>query len=218
MPTYLYGLILSRNADRVPKTVTGIGGAPLRVIACDELAALASSVHAAPPRQDLESIVSHDLATVGVVRQRITVAASRFGQTFADEVALCEELSPASRRVRATLERYDGYGEMRVIMRDVVDRSVPARGSMDSPDAPGRAYLESVRDKLQPRPAIDFRGILGDLIRDERVERRKDVQTISHLVRFEDEARYRVALYTHHALTGATITGPHALHSFAEAG
>ena len=50
------------------------------------------------------------------------------------------------------------------------------------------------------------------------MERRDDVQTISHLVRFEDEATYRAELYTQPALEGATIMGPHALYAFAEPG
>lgn len=218
MATYLYGLILSRNAGRVPANVTGIDRAPVRVVACADLAALVSTVDRSPPRQDVESIIRHDGAMTAVVHHGITVAASRFGQTFADDGSLCDELAASSKRLRATLERYDGCGEMRIAMRDMMEPPASMRASVAPPEAPGRAYLESLREKLTPRPAVDFREILGDLALDERIEPRKGGRTIAHLVRFDDEEKYRIALYTNPALEGATITGPHALHSFAEPG
>jgi hypothetical protein len=219
VPVYLYGLILNRNAGRVPSNVTGIGGAPVRLVRCDALAALVSTVVAAPARTDRDAVVAHDVAQMKVVRHAVTVLASRFGQTFADDDVLCRELSTATgARVTATLERCDGYGEMRVAMRDVSDPPPSLSASIAPPESPGRAYLESVRAKLKPRLPIDFRALLGDLALDERVERRGDVQTISHLVRFEDEAAYRAELYTQSALEGATIMGPHALYTFADTG
>jgi hypothetical protein len=218
VPTYLYGLVLSRNAGRVPANVTGLDRAPVRVVVCDDLAALVSTVDQSPSRHDLASIAIHDRATSQVVRHATTVAASRFGQTFADDTALCAELSSSSQRVRTTLERYDGYGEMRITMREAMESPTPVRAPTASPESPGRAYLQSLREKLNPRAPVDLRPILGDLVLDERVERRKDLQTIAHLVRFDDEARYRMVLRAHPALEGASIAGPHALYAFAEAG
>lgn len=215
MPTYLYGLVLSRNAGRVPADVTGLDRSPVRVVVCDELAALVSTVDKAPARHDLESIAIHDRAASQVVRHATTVAASRFGQIFGDDTALCVELS-SSQRLRATLERYDGFGEMRITMRQVSAPPTPERAPAAPQDSPGRAYLQSLREKLTPQAPVDLRPILGDLVLEERVERRKDLQTIAHLVRFDDAARYRLALRAHPALAGASVTGPHALYAFAE--
>jgi hypothetical protein len=104
---------------------------------------------------------------------------------------------------------------MRIAMRDVIDPPAPAGASIAPlQSSPGRAYLEHIRGRLKPR--LDFRALAGDLIREERVERRGDVQTIAHLVRFEDEAKYRAELCALPAMEGATITGPHALYTFAE--
>lgn len=215
MAIYLYGLILRRNAERVPSDVIGLDDATVRTVACDDLCALVSTVASTPSRQNLEALAAHDRASWMVVRNAVTAAASRFGQTFTDERVLCGDLAMYRERLLATLERYDGYGEMRIIMRAVSEpRSV--RAAVVSRNEPGRAYLESLRDSLNPRPAVDFRSILGDLFLDERVERRGDVQMIAHLVRFEDEARYRAAFYSHPATQRATITGPHALYSFAQ--
>ena len=218
MASYLYGLILSRNAGRVPANLRGIDDAPLRVVVCDALAAIVSPVGAPPSRDNLDAIVRHDAGLGRVVRHAVTALSSRFGQTFADDDALCAELSASPNHGDhiATLERHDGRGEMRIMMLDVIDPPGQARASIEPPALPGRAYLESIREKLKPRSPLDFRALVGELVLDERVERRGSVQTISHLVRFEDEARYRAELYTQSALEGATITGPHALYSFAE--
>ncbi len=217
MAIYLYGLILRRNAERVPPDVIGLDHAAVRTVACDDLCALVSTIASSPPRQNLDALAAHDRASWMVVRHAVTAAASRYGQTFTDERALCGDLAMYRKALLATLERYDGYGEMRIIMRAVGEpRSVQA--AIARPKDPGRAYLESVRDTLKPRPSLDFRSILGDLFLDERVERRGDLQMIAHLVRFEDEATYRAAFYSHPAMENATITGPHALYSFAEAG
>jgi hypothetical protein len=220
MVSYLYGLILSRNAERVPAHLRGIDDAPLRVVVCDALAAIVSTMDAAPSRENRGAVVGHDVGLGHVVRQGITAVPSRFGQTFADDASLCAELSATPNRdaLIATLERHDGRGEMRIMMRGVIDPPAAARGSIEPSASPGRAYLESVRETLKPRPPVDFRGLVGGLVLDERVERRGDVQTISHLVRFEDETRYRSELYSQAALEGATIMGPHALYSFAEPG
>lgn len=218
MPTYLYGLILGRNASRAPANAIGIDRAPVRIARCGDLAAIVSTLDAVPSRQNLDAIASHDRALSLVVRQGITAAATRFGQAFADDRALCAELAAFAARLTDMLDRYDGYGEMRVIMRDVLAPT----GSLSAPSAsrssPGHAYLESVRDRIRPRPPVDFRALLGDLVLDERVERRNDVHTISHLVRFEDEAAYRAALAADSALREAKVVGPHALHDFAEPG
>lgn len=224
MPTYLYGLILSRNAARVPSTggIRGIDRQPIRAVACDALAAIVSTIEAAPSRQDHQAIVCHDVGLTGVVGHAITALASRFGQTFADDDALCTELasSPGRERHIATLERYDGYGEMRILMREAIEPAASARGSERGPiptaEAPGRAYLDSLRDQRNPRPPLDFRAVVGDLILAERVERRGNVRTVSHLVPFNAEAKYRAELSGQPALVSAMITGPHALYTFAE--
>lgn len=219
MPSYLYGLILSRNAGRIPSAVRGVDDAPLRVVACDALAAIVSTMDAAPARENRDAVVRHDAGLRGVVRHAVTALASRFGQTFADDARLCAGLAAAPNHASlvAMLERFDGLCEMRIIMRDVGDPSAPARASVPPPEAsPGRAYLERLREQLKPRPPLDFRAVAVDLIREERVERRGDVQTIAHLVRFEDEGKYRAGLSSHPAMEGATITGPHALYTFAE--
>lgn len=220
MPTYLYGLILSRNAHRVPPDVSGVDDLTVRVAQCDGVSALVGGVTAPPSRQNVRAIAAHDIALTRVVRHGVTVASSRFGQTFAHDAAVCDDLraSPHRERLMAMLERYDGYGEMRVAVRDVIVPPATLRASIAPLESPGRAYLESLREKLGIRPQADVRSHVSALVLEERVERRGDVQTIVHLVRFEHEARYRAALFSHPALEGATITGPHALYTFAEPG
>jgi hypothetical protein len=220
MPIYLYGLILSRNAAKVPADSGRPMSVALRAVGCDDLTGIVASVDAPPSREDRQAVMTHDKVLSRVARAGLTVLASRFGQTFADEDALCAELAAAPNRARlaAVLDRFEGHGEMRIVMRDGTASAAPARGSTDTEESPGRAYLEALRDKVHPRPPVDFHAILGALIREERVERRGDTYSISHLVRFEDEPAYRAELYTHPALQGAAVTGPHALYAFAEPG
>lgn len=220
MATYLYGLILARNAPLVRPGVAGIGGGAMRVAPCGKLDALVSTMDAGPDRGSLDQVRAHDSALQAVVRQGVTVAATRFGQSFTDDDALCRFVRERGDRIVRVLEESDGCVEMRVLAPGLA----PARPADPMDDAseagPGRAYLERLRAAANPArpPDLFLRPALGPVVRAERVEALPDAHGVAfaHLVERGREAEYRGAVASLAALQGARIVGPLPLYSFAE--
>ena len=212
MRTYLYGLILSRNAHLVPAHITGIRGALLAVLPCDSLAALVSVADDTAGR-DLDALRAHDHAIQAVVHPGATAAAVRFGQTFATEGDLRRHVSERAATLADTLERLDGHVEMRLLMTlEPQPESVTEKPEL----SPGRAYLERVRGSNRVA-GLALRAALGPVVRAEKVEElpRASGVAFSHLIKRDEETRYRDAVAAHPSLGDATIVGPLALYSFA---
>ncbi len=212
MRTYLYGLILSRNAHLVPAHITGIRGAALTVMSCGDIAALVSAVDASNYK-DLDALRSHDHAVQAVVHHGATTSAVRFGQTFRDDDELRQHLADRAAQIGETLQRLDGHVEMRLLMT-----LPPAEAVETSAQPPGRAYLESLRASNRVA-GLALRGALGPVVRAEHVEELPKASGVAfaHLILRDDEAGYREAVASQPSLADARIVGPLALYSFAEA-
>ena len=219
MPTYLYGVILSRNAGGVGDGIAGIDGSVVRVIPCGALGAIVSDVDRVPSRSSLEHIRAHDAALRAVVSSGITVAASRFGQFFADDRDACRGLDEHAARVETLLGDLDGCVEMRVLLAHA---DVPSDEAASAASSPGRAYLEQLKARAAlaaaRTPPVSLAGALGPVVRRERVEIPPDNAgvVVSHLVRREEEGRYRAAINELPALNAARVIGPLPLYSFAD--
>src|SRR5436853_125238 len=72
VPSYLYGLILDRNAHLIPAHIPGIDGSTLRVIHCGELAALVSTVDRVTSRPSIDQVRAHDHALQAAVHHGAT--------------------------------------------------------------------------------------------------------------------------------------------------
>jgi Gas vesicle synthesis protein GvpL/GvpF len=215
VPTYLYGLILQRNAARVPADLTGLGDAPVRLLPCGDAAAIVSDASGPPRSADLGAIRAHDRVLRAVARHAITVAAVRFGQQFSSDVDLCREVVSRTSTTLALLEDHDGLMEMRLLLPD---EAMPEADAPTPEVGPGRAYLESLR-RTHAVPGLSLRDALGPVVRAERVERLREAGGVAfaHLVRAEDGARYREAVASLPALAEAKVIGPLPLYSFGEA-
>jgi hypothetical protein len=209
--TYLYGLILSRNAHLVPPHITGIRGARVAVLPCEGLCALVSAVESASSN-DLDALRAHDHAMQSVVHHGATASAVRFGQTFADDVELRRHLASRCADLTATLEELDGCVEMRLLM--TLPEELPAEKTDLSP---GRAYLESLRGSNRVS-GLAIRAAIGPMVRAERVEELRGGAGVAfaHLIRRADEQQYRDAVASQPAFAQATVVGPLALYAFAE--
>lgn len=218
MPIYLYGLILSANASRVPEGIRGIDGAGVRVLAAagSTLTGIASDLARALHRGNLVDVRAHDDVLRAVVDAGITVVASRFGQTFDDDDALRTAVTDAADRVVGALEAFDGAVEMRVLVAAEPAAVPPARELPDDVSrTPGRAYLEQLRARLEP-PALSLRPALGAVVRAERIEHLAGGRGVAfaHLVARDDIHAYREAVAALPALSNATLVGPLPLYSF----
>lgn len=209
MRTYLYGLILARNAHLVPSHIAGIRGARLTVVSCDRLGALVSHVETTSSR-DLDALRAHDHAIQAVVHHGATAAAVRFGQTFADEAELRDHVGERATELATTLETLDGCVEMRLLMH-LEQPPEPPRGA----SSPGTAYLESLRGSHRVA-GLGLRAALGPVVRDERVEElpRAAGVAFAHLIKRAEESEYRASIAAHPSLSAARIVGPLALYAF----
>lgn len=210
MRTYLYGLVLSRNAHLLPQRMNGIGGAAVRPIVADELTALVGEVEDATA--SLETVRAHDRVMREIVRGGATAMPVRFGQAFADEAELRRHLDGRARELADTLESMEGHVEMRLLM-------TLAAESPPVPEAksPGTAYLESLRSANRVA-GLGLRAALGPVVRAERVEELPAGSGVAfaHLIRREEETSYRESVAAHPSLGTAKVIGPLALYAFAE--
>jgi hypothetical protein len=219
---YLYGLVLGRNAHLIPPHIAGIGGAAVRVLACDDLSALVSTIGRAPVRTQLDDVRAHDHALRSVVHHGATVVASRFGQTFASDEATARDVVAHGARVVTVLEECDGCVEMRLLISASPETAEPietvASGSATTARGSGTAYLEGLRAKRTHSARLGLKAALGKVVRAERVTELPDARgaAFAHLVRRDDETSYREAVAAIPALAEAQLIGPLALYSFAE--
>jgi hypothetical protein len=218
LATYLYGLVLARNARRV-RGSAGIGGAPVRVIHCAALGAIVSTVDVVPPRSSLDDVRVHDAVLRAVVEHGSTVAAVRFKQSFANDDEACRHVAERGERIARLLEDYDGCVEMRLLLP--VSNDVPAEATEPPPESvgPGRAYLETLRAEFSARKVdLALADALGPAIRGERVEELPKSRGVvfAHLVERDALPAYRDAIAALPSLSGAKLVGPLALYSFAE--
>jgi hypothetical protein len=217
--TYLYGLVLARNAALVPADIAGLQGAPVRVLTCNALGALVSTLDRPPGRATLDDVRAHDGVLQSAVDAGSTAAAVRFGQTFAGDDEACRHVVERAERLVSMLGDFDGYVEIRLLLAhtgepDAAKPPIEAQAG----SGPGRAYLEQLRDSQVHLQGLALRSALGPVVRAERVEElpRSRGVVFSHLVRRDDLTAYREAVAAIPALAEAKMVGPLALYSFAE--
>jgi hypothetical protein len=226
MPLYLYCLT-SPAADGPGAEVRGVDDAPVRALAVPGARAWVSDV-ASAPAPTVERARAHDRVIREAMRSGTPLPA-RFGQTFADETALGEELTGRATAVERALGRVSGLVEMTVRVRLTSGR--PGK-LMPSKELSGRGYLSSLRERerldsealgeaenLQARVARAVSGVArAEVVAGVGAGDRTVV--IAHLVAPEEVGRYREAVRD--AMRGegpsrpVSITGPWAPYSFAE--
>ncbi len=226
MPLYLYCLT-SPTADAPGAGLRGVDEAPVRAVAAGTARAWVSEVGSVPSAT-VERARAHDR----VVRQAMrsgTPLPARFGQTFADEAALCEVLQAKGAAMAQALARVAGLVEMTVRAR--LTRPRPGK-LMPSKELSGRGYLQSLREReavdsevrreaeiLQARVARAVSGIArGEVVVGPSAGDRTVV--LAHLVSEGDVARYREAVRDavrdEVPSRPVSITGPWAPYSFGQ--
>ena len=220
MATYLYGLLLARNASSVPPSVRGLHGSAARVITCGDVGALVGTAN--DLQGSLDEVKAHDGALQAVVDAGVTIAAARFRQLFAHDEEACAHVSESAARTIRLLQDQDGCVEMRLLVaggagRSAAHEAVGQDVAAVEPSGVGRAYLERLREEHNVTARLSLKQRLGTAVRAERIEiLRTDSVTFAHLVHREELAAYRTAVAT--SGIRATVLGPLALYSFAEPG
>ena len=211
MATYLYGLVLARNAPRVPPGTPGVRAARVRLLPCGPLSALVSTLPQSPDSVSLDDVRAHDAVLQAAVDAGVTVAAVRFRQIFADDDDACRHIKERSDHVSRVLEENDGAVEMRLLLPASVNSVSSVASSPPENVGRGRAYLEALR--RQPPPPL--RRLIPQ-VRGEASSSLRNGIAIAHLVQRTDLEEYRARVATIPDLRDARIVGPLALYSFVE--
>jgi hypothetical protein len=214
--SYLYGLVLDRNAHLVPAHITGLASTVLRVVECQGLGALVSTLERAPAR-NLEDVRAHDHALQSVVHHGATAAAVRFGQTFASDDDVRTHVAERGERIARLLQDCDGCVEMRLLLA-LAPEEPQTEPTAERELGPGRAYLEGLRGSNARLKGLGLHDAFGSVVRAERLEELPKNRGVvfSHLIRRTDEVEYRAAVSSFPSLAEARVVGPLAFYSFAE--
>ncbi|MBX6332184.1 MAG: GvpL/GvpF family gas vesicle protein [Gemmatimonadaceae bacterium] len=231
MTVYLYCLVASGH-EPAPG-LTGLGGAPVRVVSADGVDAWVSDLHDAG-RATVAHARAHD-AVVRAAMAQETPLPARFGQTFADDGALCRSLRERGSVLAERLARVRGAAEMTVRLL-VEPSSAEALASEQrslsaAHPSTGRAYLALARarqearaeaarraDFLQARLWQCVAGVVREEARTPLVWPARSV-TLSHLVARDALATYRLAVqrFVERELRQPVLlSGPWAPYSFTE--
>lgn len=222
--TYLYGLIRADEARGAPRDVIGLDGHRVRVLtpARTRTAAIVSDGERRATSATLDDVRTHDRVLQAFVNGGCTVAATRFGQSFADDAEASDHVERFGDRTARLLDEQAGCVEMRLLLTTPPPAEMAATEPEEAPPTggPGRAYLDRIRQGLSaPRAErLALRAAIGPVVRLELVEElpRSGGVAFAHLIQRADEAEYRAAVAALPALTEARVIGPLPFYSFAE--
>jgi hypothetical protein len=218
---YLYALL-----SGPPSCEAGLGvcAEPLRVVAVAGVVALVGDV-AEPPAPSAIALRAQD-----TVLRRLTagvegVLPARFGTLLDDDAALADALDRRRAALVQALGRVAGCEQM--TLRLWGETAAVAAPASPAAGGPGTRYLAGRRDaheRARRVPELEpLRGRLGDLVREERVERHDRaplLATVQHLVPRGAGERYVDAVNgARAALTPwrVSVTGPWRPDAVAEA-
>jgi hypothetical protein len=164
--TYIYGVL---DAGEEPRGITGIGGAPLREVVNDGIAALVSELPGDELILGRDEMTTHARVLEAALQQG-TVLPMRFGVVMDGDTAVRRDLLEAHREeLQRQLAELSGKVELRV--RAIYDEQRLMREVLaDDPE------LARMRDSLRgvPEDAAHFRRIqLGEMVAD-AVSRRRE--------------------------------------------
>ena len=230
--TYLYCVLTP--ADCAP-SINGLAGAPVRMLrlADDTLEAWVATVDRTTLR-----VSGRALAELALVHNEVVSAAlasgrtplpARFGALFSDDASCVRALGARAPQLRAALTRVDGTVEMSLILSSsdhgVDERSAPLPARNES--SAGRRYLELVRERnRRAEEAHAAAEAVFDQVRlavhamileEARGHAAHGLTSIAHLIRRDDETRYRDAVQCLEIPNDVrvVVAGPRAPYSFA---
>ena len=203
----------------------GIEHEPLRLVRVGKAAAVIGSV-----RRRLEpntaSIRRYDDIVRMLAERTTAILPARFGTTVADVHEIQQLLHARQRPLARALGHVRGRAQMtvRLMLEPAIDSPEPRAVDASRVNAMGRgaAYLrQRAADAARSREIPAFQTVRASVqrfIRDEQVEKRKDIATVYHLIPRASAASYRRTLETAARESGLRIivSGPWPPYAFAE--
>jgi hypothetical protein len=215
---YAYGICEPATASAPPPR-RGLGGATLRGLESDGLAAIYSRHRSLRPRPSPEVILAHERVVEAIMASG-PVLPLRFGTQLEREERLAEVLHERRAELLHALDRVRGHVELGL-------RVFPRRGSEADPDPgerTGRDYLLARADEHR-RADEAARGLhapLAELASGSRLRQRPvspAVLVAAYLVESDRVAEFRAraeALAGRHDDLDAVVTGPWPPYNFVE--
>ena len=199
----LHGYCVTRPIDG--PSVTGIGGAPVRVTAMGSVAMLVSE-HVSRPDASMDAIQQHNNVVAAAMAAETPVPL-RFGQWLENEDAVRAALSTSHEKWAGLLDRFQGRVEfgLRVFdpARAEVDPAAPHHSGTAGSGGSGTAYMAELARRIGgPKAAREgvvsaLNEALSGLELEERVEALRTahgVASVAHLVHRADIDAYRDAV------------------------
>lgn len=219
MSLYVYAVL--RDA---PDRGLGVGldGAPLRVVDCGDLVAVAAEV-ARPPGLDAAALRAHDATVRRIADAADPVLPARFGSTVANERALAGWIGGQAEALRDALARVAGQEQMTLRLYIVAAPPAdPVAGERSPAAGPGARYLaRRIRERYPELPQLEtVRRALAPVVTAERVERHDAPPlraSLYHLIPRGSSAAYTAAVESAGPPEGTTlaVSGPWPPYAFA---
>jgi hypothetical protein len=216
---YLYGVLAEAPAGALP---SGLGGEPVRLVACDDLLAAVGDLASAPSVEEA-SLRAHDAAVRRLAMGASALLPARFGSMAEDDGHLRDALRPRLEAFREGLRAVRGCEQM--TLRFARLGAAPDAAPTPSPAAgAGTRYLDARRASAgDPRAIPEVSRVLdalAPLVRGERWERHDRpplLASVYHLVPRESIDRYRTAVASAAEAAGVRVTssGPWPPYAFA---
>jgi Gas vesicle synthesis protein GvpL/GvpF len=216
---YLYALL---SAPPSCETGSGVCAEPLRTVRLGGLVALVGDVAQAPPPSAI-TLRAQDAVLRRLAAGLDAVLPVRFGTLLADDAALAESLESRRPQLARALSRVAGCEQMTLRLWGEAPAAAPP-GPVSG--GPGTRYLAGRRDAQARARSVPelapLRARLGDLVREERAERRDRpplLVTVQHLIPRGAGPRY---VETIHVVRDdlrpwrVSVTGPWLPYAFAE--
>jgi hypothetical protein len=198
MGVYAYCVVPRDHAPAA--TLAGIHGAPVSLLAVEELAVWIS--HIERPEVGVEPIKEHNVVVEAAVTKEVTPVPLRFGQWLIDEAALTAAVREKAPAHRAALEQFAGCLEFGLRLIDPHETG-GAREVHAAEAGSGYEYMQALREssrlagqrRTQAEQVRDrIRASVQDVVRAEREDETRTphaVITLSHLVARADFDEYR---------------------------
>ena len=224
----VYALI---TPSRLPRRVKGVAGEPLRAMTVDGIVAVVGEVRR-PPAASTRNLRRFASIIESIAGGASAILPARFGSTFADVTELMLVLRSRRGSIRERLRAVRGRAQMtiRLVGSDPGDASIRGQTPMvgrsgvrpRNKATQGTRYLQEQLAKMRTAREIPelapVRAAVRRLVREERVERRRSIATVHHLIPRAAAGRYGAAVARTAAENGVrlTVSGPWAPYAFAE--
>ena len=224
----VYALI---TPSRLSRRVKGVAGEPLRAMTVDGIVAVVGEVRR-PPAASTRNLRRFASIVESIAGGASAILPARFGSTFTDVTELMLVLRSRRGSIRERLRAVRGRAQMtiRLVGSDPDDGSIRGQTPMvgrsgvrpRNKATQGTRYLQEQLAKMRTAREIPelapVRAAVQRLVREERVERRRSIATVHHLIPRAAAGRYGAAVARAAAENGVrlTVSGPWAPYAFAE--